>query len=386
MIDVTNKNCVACGACEAVCPQKCISINISKNEEYRPNIDEDKCIGCNLCERVCLLNNHEISSYPIGDSYFGWAKEKCDRKNSSSGGIANAIAKRVILSNGVVIGACFNLDWTVSHRIVESIQELEQIQGSKYVESRCGSIFPEIKKILQDGREVLFTGVPCQIFALKSYLQKEYENLICLEVFCHGAPRIGVFKKYIEYIEKRYGTIKKFNFRSKYYGWANASYCIACQKKELHQKHIDNVYHLMFGYHNSIRQSCFNCVCRQGERYADISLGDFWGIEKFYSQTDVKNGVSAIFINSKKGKGIFTEIQNDVCIHLCNKEEILEKNTWFVKNYGVPINQEEYEYDVQNLSPHLLFRKYYFLYKYWFRIKRFVNRGKNEDTINKKYS
>lgn len=375
MIDTKSSRCVGSGACEAACPSKCISMEVSEAGEYRPVINKNRCVGCNACDKVCLINGKDVVSYPIGKAYFGWDKNFNVRKDSSSGGIANVIAKQIILTNGVVCGVGFDSNWTAKHYIITEANELNLVQGSKYVESKCGRVFVEIKNILRIGKRVLFIGLPCQVLALRTFLATEYSNLICVEVFCHGAPRIGIFHKYISYLERKYGCVKKINFRSKHYGWATASYHIQCEKTCFYQKHTKNIYHLMFGYHNSLRRSCFECTCRKNYRYADISLGDFWGIEKFYPQVDAEKGVSAIFVNSEKGKKIFEEISDDIYMEQCTKNEILEKNTWFIKNYTIPANQEQFETDNQHLSSQMFFVKYYLLYNYLYRIKRFISRG-----------
>lgn len=374
VINPNDDSCIGCGACAATCPVGCISIRESSNGEYRPIINDSKCCKCNLCSRVCYLENTP-SKLKMGQAYYGWANNNHDRVTSSSGGIAAILARYFISIGGVVVGAGYLEDFTVSHILVDNENDLERIRGSKYVESRLDGVLKTIKDKLDKGLKLLFIGVPCQIYALKCYLKKEYSSLYLVEIFCHGAPRIGIYKKYTSYLTKKYGDIKSFNFRSKYYGWKTASYFIEFPKKRLHQKHSDNIYHLMFGYHNSLRASCFNCKCRSELRVADISLGDFWGIDLFYKNVDLQKGCSAIFINSPKGQGLISTIQDDISIFECKKEEILTKNAWFVKNYTIPTDQSSFNRDFQKLSINAFFRKYWIKYKVWNKIKAKLERN-----------
>ena len=374
MIDVNNNLCVGCGACVKACPVKCISLNISHRGEYRPVINYSQCKQCGACNKVCLLENCNIEKYKVQNTYFGWEKDIADRKNSSSGGLAFSFSKYIIESGGAVVGATFDSEWNVEHIIVDKIEDLRKIQGSKYVESRIDGVLNDVKKLLIDGIKVLFFGVPCQIYALKSFLKHKYDNLICVEVFCHGAPRIGVFKKYISYMSGKYGQLKSFNFRSKKNGWATASYEMKFEKKNIIQKHSDNIFHLMFGYHNSIRTNCFKCICRGYERVADISLGDFWGIEKFYPDIDTKDGVSVILVNTNLGSNLISDISNKVQLYTCSLDEILDRNFWFVRNYDIPDNQGQFEKDYLAKTEKGFFKKYIFLYRVIYRMRRRMTR------------
>lgn len=371
MININDERCSGCGACTSVCPTGCLSLQISKTGEYRPVLDTTKCINCNKCSKVCYLDK-EIYAQKIGAAYYGWAIDDNERIQSSSGGLAHVFAEYILEKiGGVVYGAVFTAGFhEVKHIPVKNMRDLEKIQGSKYVESNMTEVYSSVKEELNSGKAVLFVGVPCQIHALKSYLGTKIDNLTCVEVFCHGAPRAGVFHRYIDYLNKKCGKVTGFNFRSKQFGWNDPSYEIEFNNNtSLHQKHKDNVFHLMFGHHNSLRNSCFKCICRGEDRCADISLGDFWGVEKYYPDLDMNKGISAIFINSQKGNELLEAVSDKVTIRPCKREAILEKNTWFLKNYSIPSNQSKFERDYQRLSDSSLFKKYELLYKYLFRIK-----------------
>ena len=218
MIREDNVRCVGCGACAAACPTHCIEIQISPSGEYRPVIQKDRCVGCDRCTKVCMLENQNVAHWHFGRAYYGWRRDG-DVMESTSGGIAAVLADHVVATGGVVVGAVLEPDQgVVRHRLVEAQDALKTLQGSKYVESYLADIYPQVKAKLQTGQTILFTGVPCQIFALKSFLGQDYPNLITVEVLCLGAPRVGVFKKYLEHIQKKYGALRAFNFRSKQFG------------------------------------------------------------------------------------------------------------------------------------------------------------------------
>lgn len=371
MIAADNK-CVGCGACKSKCPVKCISI-VHKDGQYMPVIDENKCVNCKQCENVCVaIHASQIICYRTQNTYYGYAKTENMREASSSGGIFYSIAERFVQNGGAVVGAAYNDDFTVLHRVVRNGKDLLSLRGSKYVESDCQFIFEDVAKLLDAGQKVLFSGVPCQIGALKTYLGKEYAHLYCCEVFCHGVPRSGIFSAYINGLQKKYGFIRDFNFRSKYYGWNDPAYEIDTERKKIVQRHKDNIWHLMFGNHVSLRDSCYECQFRKYERSADISLGDFWGIENYYPSVETNQGISAILINTEKGQSLIE--QSEVYIESCKLDEIYDKNRWMIMNYEKPEDQKKFIRDFNSMSVQSFFRKYSLKYKVIDKIKRFARR------------
>ena len=370
LIDINNDQCVGCGVCVVVCPKFCISMHENEYGEYRPFfINKIACINCGQCEDKCVAFDPQIIGTHIEKCFFGYASEENIQKSSSSGGIFFEIAREFINKGGCVIGAAFDSNWTVKHIIAKNEKTLKMIQGSKYCESQIYPILSDIQKILLSGKKVLFSGVPCQIGALKQYLGKNYDNLFTCEVFCHGAPRIGVFRKYCQIIEKKYGKISSFDFRSKEYGWDDPSYKIVTQKKIIIQKHKRNLFQLMFGYHHSLRKSCLNCAFRSKYRQADISLGDFWGIDKYYVNIDRKNqGISAIIVNSNKGNKLLEKC--GVVLNSCTSDEIFDKNKWQIMNFPNTKGYDQFNKDYVHLPNSIFFIRYYFKYHIFDKIKR----------------
>ena len=370
MIEIDSR-CIGCGACKNKCPVNCISIK-RIDGQYTPVIDNSKCINCNQCEAVCVaLHADKLDFHSPLTSFWGYANEETERIASSSGGIFFAIAKE-FLKNGVVVGAAYDQSFTVRHSIVRSIDDLPRIRGSKYVESDLQGVFEDVKNMLDHDIRVLFSGVPCQIGAIKAFLGKSYDNLYTCEVFCHGVPRSGLFEEYISWLEKKIGKVMSFNFRSKHFGWKNPSYEIKGKRGCIIEQHKDNIYHLMFGKHVSLRDSCYKCQFRKYERTADLSLGDFWGIEKYYPNIYTASGISAIIVNTEKGKSM----SQSAFIHLeqCDINEIYEKNIWMVRDYEKPIEQIAFINDYKSMNQEAFFRKYKFKYKVVDRVLRMIRR------------
>lgn len=371
MININNK-CIGCGACQSKCNLKCISMD-RVNGQYLPILNQQSCIGCNQCEEVCVATNiGKLGFNRTINAYYGYAKSDNERLSSSSGGVFFAVAKSFIDEGGIVVGAAFDELFKVQHIIAKKKEDLVRLQGSKYVESELKYVYRKVEELLKSGKKVLFSGVPCQIGAIKLYLQKNYDNLYTCEVFCHGAPRSGIFDEYIKWISEKNGKITGFNFRSKRNGWADPTYEIKTETGNIIQKHKNNIYHLLFGKHVSLRDSCFECQFRQEERVSDISLGDFWGIEKYYPHVQTRNGVSAIIVSTSKGQDLLDASQ--IYYSKCRVDEIYDKNAWMVKRYEKPTEQDKVINDFVTLKAQQFFRKYEIQYKYKDRIKKIFER------------
>ena len=228
------KDCCACGACLNICPKEAISL---KQDEYGflyPEIDEYLCIRCELCKKVCAFQNVEEDNVPIS-TFAAISKNRNQAKNSASGGIFAAIAQYVINNNGIVYGAAFDDSWNVKHIGIEHIEDLIKLQGSKYTQSNTDTTFIEVKKMLALGKQVLYSGTPCQIAGLKKYLGKDYTNLITIDIICHGVPSNKMFKDYLSYLEaKNNAKIQNFKFRDKKTGWGiNGSVVFLKQNKKV---------------------------------------------------------------------------------------------------------------------------------------------------------
>ncbi|MFR9503528.1 MAG: Coenzyme F420 hydrogenase/dehydrogenase, beta subunit C-terminal domain [Rikenellaceae bacterium] len=305
MIEIVNKReCCGCGACEQICPKRCISL-IDDSEGFAyPHVDSKLCIECGLCTQVCPMLNQGDESKPIKV----YASKSCDdsiREQSSSGGLFTLIATKTLNEGGVVFGARFNDRWEVEHVGVESCEELPALRGSKYVQSRIGESFSQAKQLLQGGRKVLFTGTHCQIAGLKRLLNREYENLLTIDFVCHGTPSPKVWRGYLnEVLERKDITlsdISKISFRHKEHGWRDYSLKIWAPHLVINETFSENIY--LSGYLSALysRPSCYCCPLKKGKSGSDITIADYWNIGAVAPSFDDDMGVSALLANSEKG-------------------------------------------------------------------------------------
>lgn len=330
---VNKEDCCGCNACVNICPRNCISFKLDEHGSYYPYKNKENCIDCGACEIVCpILHNN---SFKLNNKIYA-CKNKDDeiRKISSSGGIFSAIAKYVIGHNGYVVGAAFSNDYyNVHHVIIDNEEDLALLRGAKYIHSNIESTFKEIKKLLVSNIIVLFSGTPCQIAGLKSFLHhQEYINLICVDVVCHGVPRTGVYQWYIKTLEKKYNSKVIFvTFRDKKNGWRNSSVVFKFENgKDLSMPSTDNSY--MRGYINNlyIRLSCTKCKFKNFQSGSDFTLSDFWGSSELRKYKKDNIGVSVVSVNTEKGAKIFNIIKDQL-----NDVSLIDKGVAYVFNENV---------------------------------------------------
>jgi coenzyme F420-reducing hydrogenase beta subunit len=303
-------DCTGCYACYAICPKNCISMDKNSEGFSYPHIDEKECINCGLCDNVCpIINKKEIQNTPKAYACINNNEEI--RLESSSGGIFSLIAEYVIDNKGIVFGACFNETFEVVHDYIEDKKQIKKFRGSKYVQSKIGDTFKQAKLFLQVGRVVLFSGTPCQIGGLRSYLDKTYDNLICIDIICHGVPSPDVWDKYIKYREKQANSkTTKVSFKNKKNGWHKSYEYFGFKNNTIYTEPIDKDLYLKSFLNNiCLRPSCYECEYKSIHRESDITIADFWGIEKVLPEMDDNKGTSAVFINNNKGEKIFNKIK-----------------------------------------------------------------------------
>lgn len=334
MIQIKHKyDCCGCSACMQICPKKCISLKEDNEGFLYPSIKSSDCIDCHLCERICPIMN--VSSPQKDVSVFAVINSDEEiRMQSSSGGVFTLLAQKVINEGGVVFGAKFNDKWEVVHGYSETLEGLSQFRGSKYVQSELGNCFIEAREFLNDGRKVLFSGTPCQIAGLHNYLRKHYDNLLTVDFVCHGVPSPGIWRKYLyeEFNHSAlYGAaagkntvlssslnampvITGIEFRDKTLnGWKKFSFVVrgkSASKADknsvlLSDMHKDNLYMKGFLRNIYLRPSCYHCAFKSFRSQSDITLADFWGVEKFYPEMNDDKGVSLVFTCSPSLKKFF---------------------------------------------------------------------------------
>lgn len=305
MITIKKKeDCCGCSACVQICPIQCISFNKDDSGFFYPFVESSLCISCGLCEKVCPTLNKWDKQEPR-ETYAIKYDNDSIRLSSSSGGVFTLLAEQVIDDGGVVFGASFTDDWKVVHSYVEDKDELCIFRGSKYVQSEVGRSFILAESFLKSGRRVMFTGTPCQISALKRFLKKDYNNLLAVDIVCHGVPSPSLWEYYLTCVSKGCDDEKllDISFRSKYYGWHNFSMMFkSIDKKGLsyhyYQSHNDAPYLKLYESNLLLRPSCYRCNAKGGTSRADITIGDFWGIENICPDFDDDKGISLVCVNN----------------------------------------------------------------------------------------
>lgn len=310
------KECCGCGACTNICPRQAIHMEEDKEGFVYPVIDEAKCVQCGLCKTVCnYQNEHEL--HKPQSVYVMVNKDQNQVKKSASGGAFAALATSVLVNGGVVYGAAyerFEDDLKVVQTRITELSELHRLQGSKYVQSMTNFAYQDVKKDLLKNRVVLFSGTPCQVDGLKGYLKKDYENLITVDIVCHGVPNQKFFNGYIHLLEKKCGgKIESFNFRDKEKGWGDFYIQYGFKKNgRSKQKRIHcrvSSYYELFLTPVVYRENCYSCKYAGEKRTSDITIGDYWGIEHVHKELFFEKkwrnrrytGISCVLANSLKG-------------------------------------------------------------------------------------
>ncbi len=373
MINIQHKqDCCGCLSCVQRCPKQCISIYEDEEGFLYPKVDNSICIDCGLCEQVCPVLNQAEERKPI-EVYAAKNPNEEIRKESSSGGIFTLLAEQTIDAGGVVFGVKWNEHFEAVHAYTETKEGLVDFRGSKYVQSQTGDTFKQAEEFLKQGRQVLYSGTPCQIVALKLYLKKEYDNLLTIDIICHGTPSPGVFRWYLseelqmtaarqnnkktkfsnpssitsiakaDILAKEQGfKIKDIRFRDKQFGWKKYSFVLtleshsSIQNKEISISSPINENTFLRGFLRDIylRPSCYACPSKSGKSRSDITLADYWGIQSIMPELDDDRGVSAVIINSTKGQNALNS--TDAELYIASYENICANNPSLLFSCKIP--------------------------------------------------
>lgn len=343
MIKITQKeHCCGCSACVHICPKHSISFQEDKEGFLYPKVDLETCIDCGLCEKVCPVINQESEREPL-KVYAAKNEDESIRLKSSSGGIFTLLAEKIIEDGGVVFGARFNENWEVIHDYTDTVEGLEPFRGSKYVQSVIGDTYKRAENFLKLGRKVMFTGTPCQIAGLKKFLRKDYKNLLTVDFVCHGVPSPLVWRLYLKEEINRYGkeitAVEDINFRDKYTGWKTYSLSIKLSGNIVSSTMFtDDNYMRAFLSNLSLRPSCYSCPAKAGKSGADITIGDFWGIENVLPELDDDRGLSLLMLHSQRGLEHFISLRCDVAE--VNFTDAIKSNSAYQIPVPMPINRE----------------------------------------------
>lgn len=317
MIVIDDKaKCTGCGACVNICLQNAISLIPDKHGDTYPNVNNDKCTQCSLCEKVCpLLNEIENSNYIEPLVKVAWNTDVQIRENSTSGGVYSALAESFIKQGGYIVGAEYDSDFSIVHRVTSNIEDISKLRQSKYAQSELGDVFKKIKTLLQDHQSVMFCGSPCQVAGLKRFLRKDYDNLFTIDFICRGIISQKVYKKYLLSVKKHTGSeIKKVHFKNKDFGWNRFSTKIDLDNDSVyHKDRYSDEYMVGYLKHNLyMRPCCYECKFKTLPRFGDITLGDFWGIGNYDKNLDNDMGTSVVMVNSDKGEKLLELCKNSL--------------------------------------------------------------------------
>ncbi len=283
-----------------------------------PEIDKSKCVNCGLCKAKCpVLSSLKSDNLKdkIPNAFTVKAKDLDLRLNSSSGGVFALLANYILKKGGVVCGAAMTMDCkSVKHIIIDNHEDLYKLRGSKYVQSNIDTVYKDLLPIIKSGKQVLFSGTPCQIDGLRHYLGKDYDNLLLVEVICHGVPSPELLKKYINWQEYKSGAqIVKIDFRHKKCGWTVFGNRLENSKRKvLYSTLREDPYLLMFLRNYCLRPSCYNCHAKSFKPRADFTLGDFWGVKEVLPEFYDDKGVSLVLIHKEKARNIFEKLKNEM--------------------------------------------------------------------------
>lgn len=310
----TTESCTGCAACGTICPRSAIAMRERSDGFLMPRVDPAKCIECKLCERVCpvIKGQGEALKHPTPErAYALWSHP--DRILSSSGGAFSAVARVILARGGVVYGASWQNGFDCRHVSIERVEDLPLLRGSKYLQSAIDDSYAGAKEYLEQGRWVLFTGTPCQVAGLRSFLRRPYDKLVCMDIVCHGVPSNLLFKKYVEKLRReypKYGACDGFSFRNaRAWGYAprasvRDSWLPLCGIHDIYMKAFDKA--LIF------RESCYDCRFNGLSRVGDLTVADFWGVGRcgVPFRHDVTKGVSLVLPNSPKGVDLLSELKD----------------------------------------------------------------------------
>lgn len=318
---VDKEKCCACRVCVQTCPKQAISVIFDKYGFERVSINEEKCVKCGICESVCPIINPKKNEgkRQCGSAY---SKDQRIKYSCSSGGLFGVFAKKIIDENGVVYGAAFDENLHLKTTRAENFEQLKRLYKSKYLLCDTTGVFRQIKSDLVSGKNVLYCSTPCQLNALKNYLQKEYENLLCVEFVCHGVGGQKQFDDSISYVEQKkkikimdFGFREKFSKASSHYYYYYYYKDLRTGKEKLHRDiYMTFPYYFAYCDRLTCRESCYSCIYATENRVGDITIGDFHNIGKYEPGIDRFAGVSMFACNTDKGQKFFESVKDNLFV------------------------------------------------------------------------
>lgn len=346
MIEIKDKKeCCGCSACVQICPKQCIHMEGDAEGFMYPVVDTAVCVACGLCERVCPMLHAVADPKKPLKVFAAKNMDETVRKASSSGAVFTPLAERIIRQEGVVFGARFDKDWNVEHAYTENPAGLAAFRGSKYLQSRMGCSYIQVKEMLRNGKQVLFSGTPCQIAALNRFLGREYQNLVTVEVLCHGVPSSKVWQRYLadRKKENHCQEITGINFRNKKTGWQNYSITIEFENGRVYEmRRKKDPYFRGFLRNLCLRPSCYDCKCKNGRSGSDLTIADYWNIRNVRPDYDDDRGVSSVLVNTEKGLLLWQAISGKLDFIETDYDDCIQVNKGFSEHVPVPSKRQKF--------------------------------------------
>ena len=346
---ITKNKCTGCGACAAVCPQNCIEMRPDALEQMVPVINRKQCISCGLCEVTCPQNHVPTLSEPM-DCYVAWSDSPEDLVHSASGGVGVMFARNWISRGGVAYGCDYDSQGELRHFRLDGAEMLSRIRGSKYSRSDISRCYAEIKEFLKKGVQVLFVGTPCQVAGLRKYLKKEYDQLVTVDLVCHGTPPNMYLQRHLKEQGIRF-PVDKISFRGEF----DQKLTVWQEGRIVYQKDWKEDTYFQAFYSNMISyDSCYSCQYAQKKRVSDITIGDFWGVGKLERIEHKSNRPSLILVNTPRGRRFFEEIASQLVWESRPVNEGIQGNGRLInapgKSYDAELFQKMYKSKIVNFG------------------------------------
>lgn len=370
MIQITDKSkCCGCNACGDVCPKDAITFKTDIEGFWYPEVNMERCIDCGLCEKACPelhISELKKNDYEQPVTIAAVNRDMRVRWDSTSGGAFSALADTMYAQGGYVSGAVYNEDFSVSNFISNNPDDLVRLRSSKYLQSNAEGLYKNIRDLLRKGEKVLACGTPCQMAALRSFLRKDYDNLIVVDFICRGVNSPKVYRKYLDSLERKFGgKVVYVKAKNKELGWRNLTRKVVFDNgKVYYGVRMDDDFRR--GYHTNVfcRPSCYVCQYKGFPRMADITIADYWGIEKVDKNLDNNIGTSMILLNSKKGEAYFDLVKDKLEWEYTKFESVLPGNIALRKPIEpAKINREQFFEDLDKGTFDDVVRKYFPLRK-----------------------
>lgn len=360
MIDKVGKLCCGCSACASICPKNCIAMTENSEGFLYPVVDREKCVKCGLCEKTCpvLHTSHDTN---LREAYGVITKDNDTLLCSSSGGLFTELSEFMLNDGGCIFGAAFSDDFhKIKHVMVESVDGLSALRGSKYVQSTIGETYHEAKEQLEKGRRVLFSGTPCQIAGLKNYLGKEYEKLLLVDIICHGTPSPALWDRYLTNVETKMGGKARYvSFRHKEHGWRKFGMELPFEAGKRYFKELgEDPFLKIYVKNYCLRESCYNCRVKEADSLADITIGDFWGVEQVAPEFDNSMGVSLALVHTKKGKRYYDSIAQQIMTVQTEYDSAIAHNSAMTHSVLRPAERNSFFDDMNLMDWDKLVKKY----------------------------